>query len=469
MVIQQKESEGKSQRELAKIFGVSKTQIQSTLKREADVLAAYDANLPNDRKRVTIFQFEEDINSLTFRWFQRARSLNLPISGPLIQEKAVSFAKSLKKDSFKASNGLLNSFKTRHSISQAVFCGESDCVDDEVVQSWKSRLPDTTTGYATCDIYNMDESGIFFRVFPDKTLREKGTECKGGKRSKEWITAMFCVNMEGEFEKTLVIGKSGKPKCYKSIDTRTLPVTWEHNKQAWMTSKIYQRWPQNFDSKMQGQNRQVLLLLDNAPSHPKDVNVTNVKLVLLPANTTSMLQPQDQEIIKAVKTIYQKRLLQFVLAKMDKEEDAKNVSKCVSALDAVHWIDTAIREVRSSTVKKCFQKCGIGPVNESSTSDDEDNVVLKDLFSRDHGHNDLLFQSFDDFAACDNDLETCDNTTTNLENQMLEEYLEMQNKIRVETDNEENEASSSMDKCSKSSLISVRATLKCVEDIKSFL
>ena len=66
MVIQQKESEGKSQRELAKIFGVSKTQIQNTLKRKADVLTAYDNNLPNDQKRVRIFQFEEDIDSLTF-------------------------------------------------------------------------------------------------------------------------------------------------------------------------------------------------------------------------------------------------------------------------------------------------------------------------------------------------------------------------------------------------------------------
>ena len=162
MIIQQKENEGKSQRELAKIFGVSKTQIQNTLKRKADVLAAYDDNLPNDRKRVRIFQFEEDINSLTFRWFQRVLSLNLPINGPLIQEKALSFAKSLKKDGFKASNDWFNRFKTRHSISQTVICGESGCVDEEVVQSWKSCLPDITAGYATCDIYNMDESGNFF-------------------------------------------------------------------------------------------------------------------------------------------------------------------------------------------------------------------------------------------------------------------------------------------------------------------
>ena len=70
MVIKQNESEGKSQRELVKIFGVSKTQIQNTLKTKADVLAAYKDNLPNDRKRVRILQFKEDFDSLTFRWFQ---------------------------------------------------------------------------------------------------------------------------------------------------------------------------------------------------------------------------------------------------------------------------------------------------------------------------------------------------------------------------------------------------------------
>ena len=112
--------------------------------------------------------------------------MNIPISGPLIQEKALSFAKYLKKDGFKDSNGWLDRFKIRHSSSQAVICGESGCVDEEVVQSSKSRIPciSITAGYTTCDIFNMDESGILFRALPDKTLREKGTECKGGKNRK---------------------------------------------------------------------------------------------------------------------------------------------------------------------------------------------------------------------------------------------------------------------------------------------
>ena len=399
LVIKQKESEGKSQRELAKIFGVSKTQIQSMLKRKADVLAAYEDNLPNDRKRIKTFQFEEDIDLLTFRWFQRA----------------------------------------------------------------------------TRDIYNMDESGMFYRALPDKTLKERNTECKGGKKSKERITAMFFVNMDGEFEKTLVIGKSKNPRCFKSIDTRTLPVEWEHNKKAWMTSGIYQRWLQNFDRRMQRQNRQVLLLLDNAPSHPKDVNLSNV---FLPANTTSKLQPLDQGIIKAIKTIYRKRLLQFVLAKMERGEDVMTLSKCVSVLDAIHWINTAVQQVRSTTVKKCFLRCGIGhaEADDSSTSDDEDNVGLSELVSRVQSHLDLLSQSVDDFAACDNDLETCDNATSNLENRILEEYHEQQNKVSnsdkcddEENLPEENEESSSTKNCKKNALTSIGATLKCVEDIKSFL
>ena len=108
-------------------------------------------------------------------------------------------------------------------------------------------------------------------------------------KGQKQITAKFCVNMNGKFKKTLLIGKCGKPWCFKFIDTKTLPVTWEHNKKASMTSAIHQKWLQKFDEKMPRQSRIALLLLDNAPSHPKDVNVRNVEIVILPAITTPIL------------------------------------------------------------------------------------------------------------------------------------------------------------------------------------
>ena len=91
--------------------------------------------------------------------------------------------------------------------------------------------------------------------------------------------------------------------------------------------------------------------MDNAPSQPKSVNESNLKIVFLLANTTKKLQPPDHAVIKTIKTIYRKRLARSVLSKMDEAEDVKTPAKSVSVLHALHWIDTTIREHCSSTVK----------------------------------------------------------------------------------------------------------------------
>jgi hypothetical protein len=73
----------------------------------------------------------------------------------------------------------------------------------------------------------------------------------------------------------------------------------------------------DFNARMKRVGCSVLLLLDNAPSHPHDLILSNVKRVYLPANTTSKLQPLDQGIIQNMKQIYRKRLQRSVLAKID--------------------------------------------------------------------------------------------------------------------------------------------------------
>lgn len=53
----------------------------------------------------------------------------------------------------------------------------------------------------------------------------------------------------------------------------------------------------------------VLLVLDNAPGHPPyldDFNL-NVKVVYLPSNTTSIIQPMDQGVIATFKKDYLRR------------------------------------------------------------------------------------------------------------------------------------------------------------------
>ena len=59
--------------------------------------------------------------------------------------------------------------------------------------------------------------------------------------------------------------------------------------------------------------KNVLLFMDNSPSHPKDQTSSNVKVPFFSANTTSKLQPLDQGIIKCLKSHYRKQLLRKVI------------------------------------------------------------------------------------------------------------------------------------------------------------
>lgn len=161
------------------------------------------------------------------------------------------------------------------------------------------------SGFEPKETFNADESGLVFKALPDRTLRVRSTACKGGKRSKERFTVLHCVNVIGEFEKPLITGKSAKPRCFKHVDIRNLPVNWKNNKRSWMTSSSFEEWLNKLNEKMKRQKRSVLLFLDNATSHPR-CNLSNVRLLSFPPNTTAVLQPLDQGVIKAVKSHYRK-------------------------------------------------------------------------------------------------------------------------------------------------------------------
>ena len=83
-----------------------------------------------------------------------------------------------------------------------------------------------------------------------------------------------------------------------------------------------------------------------------------VKLAFLPANTTSVLRPLDQGIIKAFKTRYRAKLMRSVLAKIDDVKSTADLIKQVTVLDAVFRIAAAWRETTDTTITKCFNRCG---------------------------------------------------------------------------------------------------------------
>ena len=103
-----------------------------------------------------------------------------------------------------------------------------------------------------------------------------------------------------------MIGKSRQPRCFYKLKPSKLPVDYKAYKKALMTNLIMQEWLPNLDKSIGKKQRKILLFSDNAPSHPSGT-LKNVKVVFLPANTTSLLQPMDQGIIQTMKLKYRKR------------------------------------------------------------------------------------------------------------------------------------------------------------------
>ena len=88
--------------------------------------------------------------------------------------------------------------------------GESDGVDLAVVNDWKEgQLQPLLEKYRPEDIYNGDETGLFWQMLPGNSLGFKGESHHGRKENKVRITLLVCANMDGSDKLPMyAIGKS---------------------------------------------------------------------------------------------------------------------------------------------------------------------------------------------------------------------------------------------------------------------
>ena len=106
------------------------------------------------------------------------------------------------------------------------------------------------------NIYNADESGIYWRLLMACTIALRSTEQEvfGRKESKDRITALFCSNATGSHRiPLLTIGKSKTPRCLNNLITKkskderlktmeSLSVIYTNQSSAWMDKCIFILW-----------------------------------------------------------------------------------------------------------------------------------------------------------------------------------------------------------------------------------
>ena len=153
-------------------------------------------------------------------------------------------------------NSWLHRWKGRHGLVFKKMHGERSSVDEKSTDAWvKDILRPTLDRYKDDDVYNVDETGLFWKLLPDSTFALKGETCTGGKKSRERVTVMLCCNMTGtDKRQPILIGKYAKPRCFKQTK-KDLPVQYDSNASAWMTKKNLQTWLHQFNGHMGRQKK----------------------------------------------------------------------------------------------------------------------------------------------------------------------------------------------------------------------
>lgn len=134
--------------EFAKKVSLSESTVRTIVKKRKLVEDAM-LNSTCKRRRLKRGQFS-DVEDVVVQWLHQGRACQIPISGDVIKEKALTVAKSLNVTDFTASNGWLERFKVRHGIIFRQISGEAADVGDSEVDSWVTTvLPNAELSFSS--------------------------------------------------------------------------------------------------------------------------------------------------------------------------------------------------------------------------------------------------------------------------------------------------------------------------------
>ena len=88
------------------------------------------------------------------------------------------------------------------------------------MDGYKEHFKEILKGYGL-DVFNMDETSLFYRLLPNHTLCNKA-KVSGIKNSKDRVSVVFYVSYTGEKLAPLVIGKAATPRSFKRLDLKRI-------------------------------------------------------------------------------------------------------------------------------------------------------------------------------------------------------------------------------------------------------
>ncbi|XP_004386991.1 tigger transposable element-derived protein 1-like [Trichechus manatus latirostris] len=367
---------------IAKALGLSTSTVATIRDNKDKIRASSQAATPQAATKLTRSRslVMENMERLLSVWIEDQNQRNVPINVVLIQEKARSLFEDLKREqgegaeseTFGASRGWFARFKARHSLHGIGASGEATAADAEAASKYPILLRRVIQdgGYTPRQVFNVDETGLFWKRLPDRTfisLEEKSA--LGFKAARDLLTLLLGSNAAGDFKlKPLLVYPSENPRALKGFSKPNLPVVWRSHKKAWVTMSLFQEWFVHFFCPaverycaQNGLPYKALLILDSAPGHPGNLDdlSDHVRVEYLPKNTTALIQPMNQDVIATFKACYLRRVFHLLAARAsgpDKRSAIRDFWRDYTILDAVYNISESWEELPPAMLNGGWRK-----------------------------------------------------------------------------------------------------------------
>lgn len=377
-IINMIEIEKKSIATVAKIYNKNESSIREVLKNKDKIRASF-SSAPQTAKVATTIRNKVLLkveNALNL-WVEDMTRKHIPIDGKVLQQKALVLYEDMQTQdyteeegkSFTASRGWLHRFKTRFNLKNIKMTGESASADHVAAALFPEKFKQIIAekNYHPKQVFNCDETGLMWKKMPQRTyIHKTAKSAPGFKAIKDRLTLIFCTNAAGHMIKPGLVYRSQNPRALKYKDKACLPVFWQSNRKAWVTAVLFTQWfHQCFITEVKRYLEKeelpfkVLLILDNAPGHPVSLGTEdkNVEVLFLPPNTTSLLQPLDQGVIRCFKAIYIRQVFEMLYTMANECPDIGLMEcwKSFTIADAILFIKGAMEELKSETIIACWK------------------------------------------------------------------------------------------------------------------
>ena len=172
-----KQLDSSSANVIAERYGVGKSTV-SDIKKNRDKILRFNQEMcdmgMSKKAKVMKIGDDEQHDKAVYLWFKQKRMEGIPISGPILCEKAVQLHKKMygEESSFSGSTGWQWKFCKRHGIRNLSLEGEKLSADTEASATFITSFNEFVEEHQLTlnQIFNCDETGLNFRLLPDKTL-----------------------------------------------------------------------------------------------------------------------------------------------------------------------------------------------------------------------------------------------------------------------------------------------------------